>query len=811
VRQYFLIPILAALLAGLGARVEPLLGQAQQTRVPLVRIDSIQVSGNTRLATGAVLSELGFLAGDEVTYADIQRGVQRLMATGEYDDVRVFAADDALGRTTLIVNLVERPTIVSYRFEGLEHIGSGGIRDTAGLQAGHPLSPAAVYEVSRLIRSQLADAGYMAATVDTSLTPGARPGLYGLVFNVREGNRIVVTAVEFEGNESLSDGELTSAMSVKPEGFFWWQTGEYRDEDYRQDLTVNLIEKYGEHGFLDFQVLGDTMIVDPTTGKAKLLIQLEEGPQYRIADFQVEGNEAFPTEILEARFNPTSRSLFQRLPLIGGHAEEGDPVFNTHEWRDATDDIQQLYRNSGYLYAQIDPVVEKLPDGEDGSPRVRLTWKIDELNQAYIRLVGINGNTTTHERVVRDRLVLLPGDVYGDDRIVSSYQAIQGLGFFDELPPNEALAVIPDDKGDIDVTFKVKEKSTGSIQFGASLAPAYGLAGFIGYEQPNLFGRAKSGRFRWQFGSRTNDIELGYSDPSVLGSRNSFGITLRSSRDMFSYLGLGRRRQTGGSITFGTPFFGARWTRVSLSYSLFRDEYDSDEGDLDLRQRELLGVGTRSSIELRLSRDTRNHPLFPTSGSRNSVGLELTGGFLGGNGDYRKVTFESTWHAPIARLVTDPGKAPIDLTAGVGVVGGFIEGDNPFYLERFFAGGVRYGPKLRGYDELTITPQGHVPRDAPGFSTLDRVGESFFIMNASIGIRLGSSVFADLFYDAGNVWANSFGLDPTDLLRGFGIGISLVTPMGPLGVDYAYGVDRRDVYGRPDPGWKLHFRFGQVF
>lgn len=809
-RQYVLTPAILAL-AVFAARAEPLLGQQQQPGVQLVRVDSIQITGNTRLATPAVLSELGFRTGDEITYTDIQRGVQRLMATGEYDDVRVYARDDGMGRTTVTVNLVERPTIVSYRFEGLEHIGSGAIRDTVGLESGLPLSPAAVHEVSYLIRAELAKQGYMAATVDTSLIPGERPGLYRLVFSVSEGSRIVVTAIEFEGNEALSDAQLTSSMSVRPEGFFWWQTGEFRDEDYREDLAVNLVEYYGQHGYLDFQVLGDTMIVDPTTGKAKLVVRVEEGRQYRIADFRIEGNEAFPTEFLEARFNPKSRSLLQRLPLIGSPAEEGDPVFNTHDWREATDQVMQLYRNTGYLYAQIDPVVEKLPDGDDGEPRVRLTWRIDELNQAYIQLVNIAGNTTTHERVVRDRLVLLPGDVYGDDRIVSSYQAIQGLGFFDPVPPNEALDVAPNDQGDINVTFKVKEKSTGSIQFGASLAPTVGLAGFVGYEQPNLFGRAKSGRFRWLFGSRANDIEIAYTDPALFGSRNSAGISLRSARDQFSYLGLGRRRQTGGSLSFGTPFFGSRWTRLTVRYALFRDEYDSGEAELDLEQRELLGVGTRSSLQFQLSRDTRNHPLFPTSGSRNAAAIEFTGGVLGGDGNYRKITFESSWHTPIARLVSDPMRTPIDLTLGLGVVGGLIEGNNPFYLERFFAGGVRYGPKLRGYDELTITPQGHIPREAPGFSQLDRVGEAYFILNTSVGVRLGGSFFINAFYDAGNVWATSHGLNPTDLLRGFGIGVSLITPMGPLGVDYAYGVDRRDIYGRPDPGWKLHFRFGQVF
>ncbi len=804
------VPILLLLaLVTISTGAGPLWGQTQAIRS--VRVDSIHVSGNSRQATPSVISDLGVRPGDDVDYADIQRGIQRLWATGEYNDIQVYAVGDMAGKTTLIVNLVERPLIVGYSFRGLEHIGSGGIRDTANLETNAPLNYTAVHEASHMIRSELSKLGYMAARVDTMLMATDRPGEYRLVFEVTEGRRLVVAAIDFEGNERLSDAELISAMQVKPEGFLWYQTGEFRQEDFREDLEINLIEHYGQNGFLDFQVLGDSMVVDQETGKTKLIVRVEEGAQYRIADFRVEGNKYFPTELIEARFNPRSTSFLQRLPLLGGGGEEGDPVFDTHRWRDATDEIRQLYRNAGYLYSQIEPVVERLPEAEDGDPRVRLIWRIEENNQAYVNLVHVAGNTTTHERVVRDRLVLLPGDVYGDERIVSSYQSIQGLGFFEPLPPDEALDVRPDDEGDIDVTFAIRERQTGNINFGASLSPASGLAGFIGYEQPNLFGQAKSGQFRLVFGSRASDIELAYSDPSVLGSRNSFGVSLRSSRDRFSFIGLGRRRQTGGSVSVGTPLFGSRWTRVTFRYSLFRDEYDSDVDDLDLEQRELLGVGTRSSIEVRVSRDTRNHPLFPTSGSRNSIGFEHTGGWLGGDGNYQKVSFESDWHTPIARLRADPTKTGIDLALGVGFQGGFVTGQNPFYLERFFMGGVQYGPKLRGYEELTITPAGHVPRNTPGYSQLDRVGEAYFALYGSLGVRLGSSFFVNTFYDAGNVWATSHGLNPTDLLRGFGIGVSLVTPVGPLGIDYAYGIDRRDVFGRPDPGWKLHFRFGQIF
>jgi outer membrane protein insertion porin family len=782
-------------------------GQQQETAG--VRVDSIVVRGNVRVATPVILSDLGVRPGDVVTSRHIQRGLQRLYGTGQYLDVRVFAVGTE--PATLVVEVIEQPFIAGIAFQGSQHVDGGAIRDTAGLEANAALDYSAVYSAIYHIRAQLSKKGYVRAAIDTTLVPTNRPGEYRLVFDVRSGRRLVVAAVEFEGNSAFSDYDIVGAMTSRPEGFWWWQTGEFREGQLEEDLEVNLVEFYGKNGYLDFHVIGDSMIVDEQTGKTKLIILVDEGRQYRIGSFSVEGNSWYPTAVLQLRFNPSSRSLLSRMPLIGSAPQVGDPVFDTHVWAEATEEVRQMYRNSGYLYAEVEPIVERLPDGDDGNPRVGLKWRITENEQAYVELVNIIGNTTTHERIIRERLVLLPGDVYGDERIVNSYQTIQGLGFFEPLPPNEALGVRPDDDGNINVTFKVQERQTGNINFGASLSPAAGAAGFIGYEQPNLFGQAKQGRFRWVFGTRTNDIEVSYTDPSIFGSRKSVGVALRNSRDQGSFVGLGRRRQVGGSLVVGAPFFDARWTRVSVRYSLFRDEYDSNEDLLDLAQRQLLNVGTRSSIEFAIVRDTRNHPLFPSRGSRNSASLEFVGGALGGDGEYRKIAFESSWFTPVAQLRSDPTKTGIDLSVGLSLQGGAILGRNPFFLERFYMGGVQYGPPLRGYDELTVTPEGHVPTGTPGFNQLDRVGESWFGMYGHIGMNLGGNIFVNAFYDSGAVWNSAIALDPTTLLRGAGFGVSVITPVGPLGLDYAYGFDRRDIFGRPNPGWKLHFRFGQVF
>lgn len=805
-----------AALVTFGSRAVPLGGQ-EVGPVRGVTVDTVLVEGNVRQTDAVVLADFGIHAGDVINYQTIQAGIHKLFATGQYADVQVFTRADETGPATLIVRVEERPFVRSYDFRGLRSVSAREVRDSVKLTANRPLNPAQVFEAHRLVRERLAQKGYPRARVDTRVRATDRPGVVEFIFEVDEGRRLVVADVLFEGNEAFRDDALRGALKTGKEGFFWFQTGEFKTEEYERDLQQRLPDFYASHGYIDFRLVEDTLVVDPNTGKTRIGLEVDEGRQYRIVSLEVEGNKQFPSELLIERYPRRERSLLSRLPLVGGGSAEQGDVFDAVAWRKATEAIRTLYRNNGYLYAQVQPIVERVEsteaDGEGSvpGPAVRLKWKIVENDPAYIHRIRIAGNTKTHERVIRERLVVLPGDVYSDERVVQSYQSVMGLGFFDPLPPQEALEIQPTETGDIDVTLRVAERQTGNINFGSSISPATGLGGFLGYDDTNLFGLAKQGHFRWLFGSRVNDVELSYSDPYLFGSRKSVTISLRNSRDRFSFLNLGRRRQTGGLVRFGTPFPGSRWTRLTVAYSLFRDRFDTGEDEIDVRRRQLLNIGTRSGLEFGVARDTRNHPLFPTAGTRNAATLELTGGPLGGDGNYRKLTFESRWYTPIGRVQTSPTSVPIEFTFGLSFRGGAVFGQNPFYLERFLLGGVQYGEPLRGYEELTVTPQGHVPRNAPGFSQLDRVGESFFATTAEFGVRLSGNFYVSAFYDAGNVWLNPASFNPTELLRGAGVGVSLLTPVGPLGIDYAYGFDRRDRALRSAPAWKLHFRFGQLF
>jgi len=783
-----------------------LLGQEE----PLsVTVDSIVVRGHSRYSAEGIQRLAQIRVGEVVNGPDIQESIQRLFSTGEFSDVQIRVTPYA--PAIFFIDVVERPVVGRYSFEGLKHASHSTIADSVGLIGGGALDPSKLIRAQAMILKVLGQEGFPRATVDTSLAPDPS-GLDQLdvIFRVNEGPRLALVRVEIEGNEALTDAQVRSSMSTVEEGFFWYKPGELHRDEYRADLTDRIPAYYGKHGYIDLEIVGDTITVDTLTGKGRIQIRVREGEQYLVRLFEIEGNRRFPTSRLEEYYAPVRDG-----ELTPERLESGDlPAFDETAFEKATMDIADLYRDAGYLQVRVMPeVVRNPPDSAGLNPTVDVRLRIQEFNPAYIRTVSIVGNDYTHDRVIRKILLTLPGDIYSQQRLIQSVRNIQSLGFFETLPPDEAIQISPREDGDIDIVFRVKERQTGNVNFGMSAAAVSGLAGFIGYDQPNLFGQAKIGHFRWLFGARTQDIEISYTDPELFGSRYSATLGLQSSRDRFQSFDLGTRRKTGGFFELGIPLFPlqVRSTRLFVGYSLFRESVsDLDAFGLGPDSEGLITQGTRSTVSVRLVRDTRVGGLFPTGGNRNQIAFRKTGGFLGGDGDYNTWLFDSEWFSRVAQIGGGPGSVPIEVVASLNFKAGLVFGDNPFFVERYFVGGTQVGQRVRGYEEATITPLGHVPRNAP-VNSLARVGESYFTTSAMFGIKLTDNIFASTFVDAGNLWSSAAEFNPTDLLVGAGVGVSLVTPFGPVGLDYAYGFDRRDVLGRPDPGWQLHFRFGQLF
>jgi outer membrane protein insertion porin family len=788
---------------GVGLLALPRTARAQipQQAAPPIVPDSIVVEGNQRLGAAEIVSFSGLQLFQPTNYRAIQRAITSLYASGQFDDVRIEQRGDSLSTIVAIV-VKERPILDQWRVAGVEKLEPSAVRKKVTALEGRPIDRVAVAHSAAAIDSLYKKKGYYASSVSVEQIPHDSTHGVSLVFHVSEGSRVAISQVVIDGNDQFKDGDIVKGMDSKPEGFWWFRKGEFSEEKLDDDIRNKIPQWYADRGYVDLRVLSDTLVTDSVPGKAILKIKVDEGEPYTVGTFDILGNRRFSVEDLSLFFPFGTAVTAGNGDVVGG-------AYSKAAWDAATEKVRNLYQNNGYIYSQVQPE-ETRRSGADGKPIVDLRWRISEGQPATIDKIIILGNEVTHERIIREQIVLLPGMTFNRDLLIRSYQNVSNLNFFEQ--PLPAPDVRTAENGvDVDVVFRVTEKHTGNINFGASVGQGTGVGGFLGLEEPNLFGKGKRGKVQWQFGSNINDFNLSYSDPAIRESRISGTLSLFSSRQRYTIGNLGRILRQGTNLQLGFPLFGSRYTRLFGSYGFQRNRYTDLPADIADRYQCNSGC-SRSSLGASVVRDTRVGLPFPVAGTSITTSAELDGGFLGGSGQYQKVDLEGKWYTPLGRTGGDSFGGGIQFTLGFTAKSGFVFGDvGPFFYELYSLGGVQYGIPLRGYDEFSITPNGFNPAASGSSVNPAAFGKAYAAFTIEAGARLSQQFYVDIFSDAGNVYANARDYNPTRLFRSIGIGAAVVSPLGPIGIDLGYGLDRTDANGAPKPGWQLHFRLGNFF
>jgi outer membrane protein insertion porin family len=779
---------------------------------PCLRPDSVVMRGLARVTAAEAVSQTGLLRGQELSVPVIQRAVRRLYESGHFEEVTATCEVITSESARLVFTMTERPVLASVNVFGTDRVSERSVNDRIDLFIRRPVDPALVTRAVTRIDSLYEASGYYLTQIrpDTVWVDSAS---IALTFRIDEGRRLAISQLLIDGNAFATDKEIVKVLKTKPEGFWWFRKGEYDEDRYIADLGERLPMWYAERGFIDFQVNRDTLIVDRERGKGVVEIDLTEGPAYAVGTFSLNGNRHFTDEDLRRYFpfGDAGPTVTERaLNLLRGKTYDPDR-FDRARWEEAVVNIQGAYQNDGYIYAQIEPVLERTYRA-DSTPVVNMRLEITERAPAIVNRVDIIGNDFTVDNCIRSAIQLIPGGVFSRDRMIRSFQNLQNMGFF-ETPMREPRTE-PDANGDLDVTFDLTEKRTGNINFGASMGQGVGVGGFIGLEQPNLFGRCKRGSLNWQYGRFINDFNLSYTDPSIRLSPFSGTVSIYRSQARFQIADLGQSTRIGGSVRVGLPIPGTFYSRVFLSYTGEGVEFGTGGLLGTVQAAEACVNCTRSSVALDVTRDARFGLPFPTSGSLQQFSAQFNGGPLGGTANFQRYTAESRAFVPLYAFGGQrPGSQPVELTMGLSTRTGATMGNTgPFFFsQRFALGGVQFGEPLRGYPEFSITPRGFLAGTGTFNAQRESFGSAFFATTAEIGIRFNAQFYLNVFYDAGNVWERPEEFDPTRLFRGAGIGLSTVTPLGPLGLDWAYGFDRVDAFGRRDPQFQLHFRLGQLF
>jgi outer membrane protein insertion porin family len=744
----------------------------------------LSVTGNKTSETGVIQLSSGLNEGSDLSIEDIQRAVRQLWALGIFSDIRILLDQQTSDGIFLTVKVEEYPRLERVDISGNKKLKKEDIDKELSLFRGQVVNPSQIAKAKKQLLKSYAEKGYTLARITVDTDDADKENRVVLKVRIDEGRKVQIRRIRFSGNRAYPEKKLRKQMKdTKQSGFL--RGGDFDRDKYETDKE-KVLEFYRNNGYRDAEILGDSLYYDPEKKDLFIDITVTEGIRYFIGTVTFQGNVLF-----------TEKQLRALLEF-----SEGDPFSQEEFDKTLGEKIGGAYSDQGYISAQINPI-ETLRGGDTLDYR----FAIQEGQPFSIRKIFITGNTRTKERVIRREVRIRPGDTFSKELLVRSARELMMLNYFANVIPDGS----PVGENQMDLSFKVEEKSTDTANLSAGYSELYKLIGSVGLGMNNLFGNGQRLSLDWNFGRFYRSFNLGFTEPWFLSTPTLIGFDLFDSKSDAYYIPYSQRSR-GLSLRFGR--------RLAWPDNYFRGDwiYRIDEMELGdfadyIVQRNPNGIVTEeyplvsSGITQILSRNSLDQPEFPTQGSSVSLTTEIAGGPFGGNVGFHKHIFSAEYFMPtfIPKLV-------LLTRAQVGFMDKLTGSGRIPYLDYFFIGGsgLSRSTPLRGYED-PLAGGGYytsyyLEENAGGKTMLKTTAELRF------PILPNPTMYGLLFAEAGNTWRDMAHTDPFDLRRSVGVGARIFMPMiGMIGFDYAYGFDHYNSAGERVGQWKPHFVFGRSF
>ncbi|MDZ3832944.1 MAG: outer membrane protein assembly factor BamA [Sphingopyxis sp.] len=716
-------------------------------------VQSITVTGNQRLEAQTILSYLRLRVGQSYDRATLDQALKDLAATELFKDYQITDNNGALA-----IQVVENPVINRVILEGNKRLKEDKLRPEI------KMAPRQIYtrskvraDVARIIELYKRQ-GRFAATVEPKMVQ-LDQNRVDVVFEISEGPKSKVRQINIIGNEKFSDGDLKDEMATKESGLLTILSSNTSYDPDRLAYDQHKLRLfYLQNGYADFRVI--SAVAELTSNKQDFIITyvVEEGERYKFSDIDVESQiRDFRPETLKAL-----------LPM------------KTGDWYDAKlveDTVESLSETAGlfgYAFANIDPEFRR--DAENRT--MAITFNVSESPRTYVERIDVNGNTLTHDKVVRREFRLNEGDAFNSFGIKRTENRLNSLGYFQENLEIERKEGSTPDR--IILETNVEEKPTGelSLSAGFSSIENFLLQGSI--RQRNFRGLGQQLQASVNYSSYSKSIELGFTEPylfdrniSVGGSvyrrdLNSFNFINNDRRTTFEQVTTGFQLNAGVPLTEFLSLFGRyslNFDDVTLDRGLY---YFNGECDPLVAGRYLcdaIGKRTTSLLGFTLAYDDRDNRIRPTRGQSLSLSQDFAG--LGGSVKYVRTRASASKHFNLgSRFILN-----------ISAEGGYIHAlgsaptptsDKIRLTDRFFLG----EPQMRGFDIRGIGPRvvryGNVDVSDPANPVLDLTndgrriddalgGRAYYQARFEIDIPLGTGakelgLRPSVFLDVGSVF-----------------------------------------------------------
>lgn len=781
--------------------------------IPVVSTISIRHLGPAAASDSLVRAHIRTREGLEYSPNTLDEDVRNLYKTGFFQRVSVTRDPQSEGVSITYV-LQGKPIVTDMSVEGNDRYSVRRIFKEIDTVVGEPIDDRKLFFDAKAIEEFYQKKGYYDVNVEVEKQVNDLSGRGSITFVVKEGPKIKIDDIIFNGVEGYKQKELRKVLETKRTWWLAWLTGDGKlKRDVLDDDREQLTSFFRNEGFLDVEVL-DLQIEPVNENRVVLVFTLEQRQKYQTGDISFSGNTLFSNEELEKSLVMQQEDVFSPKGFAGNRTS-----------------LYDMYDSKGYIDARIG--VDQNPNVTTGL--IDLKYDIIEGEQSYIDRILIQGNTRTKDKVIRRYLAVDPGDVYDNVRVRVSKTRLERLNLFSSVEMDPVDTDV-DSLRDLSVT--VTEQSTGNITFGAGFSTVDNIVGFVEFNErnfdigkwsyPYLQGGGQKFRARAQAGARRKDFSIRFIEPWFMDQKLEFQTDL-FHRDLNFQSDEYRETRTGGRFTFTRPILES-WVsnlRGSVGYAIERVNLDfetagitraeaislqnkldnnipltaAEQAILDTGRHTLVSPdleseenGTRwtSKALAGIAYDTRRgDPLFPTYGTLTKLDSSITGGPFGLDTDFYSLEAKSYWYFP----GIFSGQS-IQVKAELGVMESFGESDNVPLFDRFFLGGAY---NMRGFDYREIGPRDTFLNGEP------IGGNTYWQGTVEYVIPLIENLKFAVFYDIGNVYSDAYAFDQFgEFSDNWGVGFRLQTPLGPLQLDYGMPISDNDGYGRDD----ARFQFG---
>lgn len=760
----------------------------------IIRSIQVQHLGAATVDTNRILANMKLREGLPFSGTDQQEDVINLRERRivEYVTIVPEVVGDQVDVTVLVM---ATGTLGAITFEGNSRFDDRELAREVNAEIGQPLDEDKLLEGKFNIEELYREKGFSDVSVTYRTAVNKETGVTQVIYGVVEGQSNKLRKIYFQGNTAVSSKELRKVMTTKQRGIWSRITGKARIDTFvLEDDKAKIAMEFQNRGYMDAQVTRvELQRVEEGSEYVDLIIYVYEGPQYTISDIRLGGNAKF-----------SNADLASEIKLAPG------ALYTAQGIQEDAQRLEDFYGRQGYADARVTTRIDSI-----GGQRVRVVHSLREGEVSYIRKINIGGMDYTRDDVIRQELLVEPGEIFNTVKLRQSKQILENTRFFEQ----GSVEVRPEDTAEAgykDINIRVAEGKTGSFQVGAAFTSVENAFGYISFTESNFDianwsrfpprGGGQKFNFNLRYGSQTKDFLMGFTEPWFLGRRLALGGEIYWREQLFLSSEYSQR-VAGGALWLRRPINDT--TRLQLEYRLQEYQiYDLEDNEIvdrdgdGVRETFVRGVspeiaaeeGTfiESKLTLELLQDTRDSNTLPRTGHRLSLSTSLSGGFLGGEVDTYDLSGSFTQHVslPYDHIFTFHIEGHVaDTWAG---------GDRVPIFNRHFLGGAY---NMRGFNFREVGP---VDEDEEPLG-----GQTSAYTSVEYSVPVIDRLRVHGFIDAGFVNADAYDFSTSDFNADAGLGIRLEVPgFGPMRLDYGIPIERSEHHGSSGRvNFMLDFRY----